>query len=391
MPQQSEVSEILEQMTAELREAAERVVPRFLATMPPEYFRGTDAATRLAHIKAIITTEATGLSQELILRNEDGSRITVIRELLRLVDAELAIAEFDPDRLGPKGSVTSLDRPDGFRLRNTLHNRLEADAFIPAGGRPRTLRDTNWKDFLRGDGSPSARVIIEGANLFLTPEARSGLSDAGVLIVRDSSANKCGVICSSFEILASMVLSEEEFVAHKEVFVAQVIERLRRLARLEAELLMRERHHKPDIDLPELSNRISHTMIAATDALVAAIPKLDDADGAMAHNVMQRHVPPILFEVAGDRVFERVPSDYVNSAIAAVLAGMIVYREGLSYLESMSPEALADLAFRYLRQEQETGRLVAQVGGSALADRERIAELLRAGGTGAALRDRFGA
>ena len=110
-----------------------------------------------------------------------------------------------------------------------------------------------------------------------------------------------------------------------------------------------------------------------------------------AHNVMQRHVPPILFEVAGDRVFERVPSDYVNSAIAAVLAGMIVYREGLSYLESMSPEALADLAFRYLRQEQETGRLVAQVGGSALADRERIAELLRAGGTGAALRDRFGA
>lgn len=234
-------------------------------------------------------------------------------------------------------------------------------------------------------------MIIEGANLFLTPEARSGLSDAGVLIVRDSSANKCGVICSSFEILASMVLSEEELVAHKEGFVAQVIERLRRLARLEAELLMRERHHKPDIDLPELSNRISHTMIAATDALVAAIPKLDDADGAMAHNVMQRHVPPILFEVAGDRVFEQVPSDYVNSAIAAVLAGMIVYREGLSYLESMSPEALADLAFRYLRQEQETGRLVAQVGGSALADRERIAELLRAGGTGAALRDRFGA
>ena len=80
MPQQSDVSEILEQMTAELREAAERVVPRFLATMPPEYFRGTDAATRLAHIKAIITTEATGLSQELILRNEDGSRITVIHE-----------------------------------------------------------------------------------------------------------------------------------------------------------------------------------------------------------------------------------------------------------------------------------------------------------------------
>ena len=38
---------------------------------------------------------------------------------------------------------------------------------------------------------------------------------AGVAIVKDSSANKCGVICSSYEILASMALSTEEFLALK--------------------------------------------------------------------------------------------------------------------------------------------------------------------------------
>ena len=37
------------------------------------------------------------------------------------------------------------------------------------------------------------------------------LSDAGAIIMKDSSANKCGVICSSFEIMACMLLDEAEF------------------------------------------------------------------------------------------------------------------------------------------------------------------------------------
>ena len=39
----------------------------------------------------------------------------------------------------------------------------------PAAGRPRTLGDTNYKDFLDETGKPTARGIIEGANLYLTP------------------------------------------------------------------------------------------------------------------------------------------------------------------------------------------------------------------------------
>jgi len=309
------------------------------------------------------------------------------RELLRLVARERPIAEFDPDALGPKGRVTGLDQPEGFKLRNTLHNRVVTDAFIPAGGRPRTLRDTNWQDFLGPDGSPSSRIIIEGANLFLTPDARQGLSQAGVLIVKDSSANKCGVICSSFEVLASMLLSEEEFLAHKEQFVTEVIERLRDLARLEADLLLRERLHKPNVSLPELSERLSRTLIAATDAMVGRIAKLG-AHSDLSSSIMQRYVPPVLHAVAGSRIAERIPDEYVTSTIATVLAGTIVYREGLSYLEDMSSDDLSELAMRYLQQEVETAKLAAQVERSDLPDREQIAALLRAGGTGAALRGR---
>jgi glutamate dehydrogenase len=49
-----------------------------------------------------------------------------------------------------------------------------ADAFIPAGGRPAAINGSNWRDFLLPDGkTPSARLIVEGANLFVTPEVRA--------------------------------------------------------------------------------------------------------------------------------------------------------------------------------------------------------------------------
>lgn len=52
--------------------------------------------------------------------------------------------------------------------------------------------------------------------MFTTPEARDALfKEAGVVFVKDSSANKCGVICSSFEIISSMLMTSEEFKESK--------------------------------------------------------------------------------------------------------------------------------------------------------------------------------
>ncbi len=48
------------------------------------------------------------------------------------------------------------------------------------------------------------RAVVEGANIYFTSGARSELQKRGVLILKDSSANKTGVICSSFEIIARL-------------------------------------------------------------------------------------------------------------------------------------------------------------------------------------------
>ena len=162
-------------------------------------------------------------------------------ELLRLVNNNLSIVNFSEDKLSSHGIVHSVETDEGFKARNSMHNRLEADAFLPAGGRPNTINIHNYKQFLNASGEPSSPLIVEGANLFITEDARQALfDDAGVIIVKDSSANKCGVITSSFEICAAMTLSEDMFYSHKEKIVEDVLNKLRELAKMEAELLFRE-------------------------------------------------------------------------------------------------------------------------------------------------------
>lgn len=121
--------------------------------------------------------------------------------------------------------------------RNNVH-QAKADIFIPCGGRPRTLRDTNFKDFLDASGQPTAKAIVEGANLYLSHWARHFLEEKGVLIIKDSSANKGGVICSSFEILCGLTLKDEEFLQHKKALVNEILERLGKFSLDEARLLL---------------------------------------------------------------------------------------------------------------------------------------------------------
>jgi glutamate dehydrogenase len=299
-------------------------------------------------------------------------------ELLRLFEEVQPIANFNPQRLSASGRVVSVESPGGVELRNTLHNRLVTDAFIPAGGRPATINADNWQEFLL-NGHPSSRLIVEGANLFLTDEARQKLSDEGVYIVKDSSANKCGVICSSFEVLASMLLSEEEFLTHKTAFVRQVIERLRILARFEAELLFREHKRRPDLSLPTLSIRLSQVMLKTAEAVAtASVDPLSEQHGGTLE-VFQSYLPPLLRDLAGNRLHQ-VPLDYRQRIVACSLSSKIVYREGITYLEDLPNEAMRELALTYLRGESVVRELIDEVKESDLQSSEKLVQLLEYGG-----------
>mmetsp|Transcript_39648 Transcript_39648/g.73037 ORF Transcript_39648/g.73037 Transcript_39648/m.73037 type:complete len:1251 (+) Transcript_39648:78-3830(+) len=316
-------------------------------------------------------------------------------ELMRLVVNELPIAAFDRSKLSkpasPSSSSSGNDDTDedgkcwkaslgegklyvvdpklnssasaaeeALRARNTMHNRIPADAFIPAGGRPATIHEGNWRQYLKPDGTPSSKLIVEGANLFLTPAARDAMhAETGIPIVKDSSANKCGVICSSFEIMSSMLLSDTEFAAVKPELVEDVLVRLRLLAKREAELLFREFRTLPG-SLPDFSQRISLAINRCTDAIALELDNLPDDSEAYANMLplVSQHMPEKLTDMAGHRLRERVPKEYLKRAIASTLASQIVYKEGVQFVEQHRDKHLGSLAFNYLEAEAAVGKVL---------------------------------
>eukprot|EP00298_Acanthocystis_sp_HF-20_P016987 c21644_g1_i1.p1 GENE.c21644_g1_i1~~c21644_g1_i1.p1 ORF type:complete len:1079 (+),score=527.64 c21644_g1_i1:2-3238(+) len=303
-------------------------------------------------------------------------------ELLRLVADDEPIAKFDKTKLGPRGEVHLVTTEEGMVMRNTMHNRVVADAFIPAGGRPGTISISNWKNFLKPDGTPSSKLIVEGANLFIEPAARQALfTNAGVLIVKDSSANKCGVICSSYEIIASMLLEKEQFKSIKKELVSDVLKKLRKFARMEAELLFKDFTNYPGA-LPIFSERISRAINDLKDAIVNDLINVKKEDLVKYLPIVEDHLPQKLLDVAGNHILEKVPEAYLKAAIASTIASQFVYREGPTYISTLPKDRLGFIAFKYREVQAEVNKLIDQIQKSDLGEQEKneAISLLRHGG-----------
>jgi glutamate dehydrogenase len=282
------------------------------------------------------------------LNREELSRI-VLRE-----DAEA----FDPGRLSPGGFLLyrNVRRTEGLRelykrVAKTEAGLLEAwvtldefqkeftellftvpaDLFIPGGGRPETVDGSNWGRFFGSDGTPTVRVIVEGANSFIAPEARTALQNKGIVVLRDASANKCGVISSSYEIIGNLLLTKNEFLARKEEYIRDVLAILEQRAANEAELIFR-RHREAGgkATFTEISNAIS-AEINAHDA------KLFDFFQARPELCMQplyrrallAHLPRMIRENPAYRLrIKNFPPKYRSAMLAVEIASTIVYQGG---------------------------------------------------------------
>lgn len=314
-------------------------------------------------------------------------------ELLRLIDLSLPITSFDRTKLSPSGIMLDISTEEGLTRRLTMPFRVKADAFVPAGGRPNTINGDNWRNFLDENGVPSSKLIVEGANIFNTQEARENLfNQAGVVIVKDSSANKCGVITSSMEVAGSMLLSKQEFMAIKKPLVEDVVKRLRVLARLEAELLFRAYRNYPGA-LPHFSERISEAIGKVTDAITDALADVQPADPLFKEllPLIRENLPEKLAEVAWERVPSRYPVQYQRNAIASTLASKLVYQEGIHLVESQPMDRIAERAFTYYRQDLAMNTLVNELNkgdklhGMTKQQKSAVLDLLKKGGARTAM------
>jgi glutamate dehydrogenase len=102
----------------------------------------------------------------------------VMTELLCLVHESLMLSCFDAAKLSATGFFHDVSTLVGVRARNLVHNRVKSDQLIRVGGRPITTYENNCREFVadaQGNVNPSSPLIVEGANLFMTPEAPAAL------------------------------------------------------------------------------------------------------------------------------------------------------------------------------------------------------------------------
>lgn len=222
-----------------------------------------------------------------------------------------------------------------FLYRNNVH-RTPADIFIPAGGRPRTLNEENVGDFYLEDGTPSAKAIVEGANLYLTPSARKLLQEKGVLIFKDSSANKGGVMSSSLEVLYGLLLEEEEFLSNKKHLCDEILKTIEAKSSLEAQLLLRSQ-----LPLTQASDLLSEKINLYTDQLYEALTEesfsqeLLDKYPDLLQAALVNFCPPAIREKYSDRL-KLLPQSHSMAMIATHLASQLIYQRGLSWSPSLS-------------------------------------------------------
>lgn len=216
-----------------------------------------------------------------------------------------------------------------YKIFNHIIFTVETDLFIPAGGRPETINENNVDQYFNADGVASSGVIVEGANSFITPSARQTLQQRGVVIMRDASANKCGVISSSYEIIANLILTDEEFLENKDEYVTDVIKILNQMAEVEARAVIRRyREQEASETYTEISSLLSqeinnhyarmfHYFESNPDQL--SMPKQKRA--------LLAHMPDIIknSDKFGPRLQTHLPEKVKFAILASKLASGLVY------------------------------------------------------------------
>jgi glutamate dehydrogenase len=273
------------------------------------------------------------------------------RELRRLAKARKMVENFRKEHLSRHGFFVGIkDRdltlPDGekvelgleFRNAFHLHPKFSADLFVPCGGRPSSVNINNWQSYVDDKGNPRFKIIVEGANLFITQQARLRLEEKGIILYKDASANKGGVTSSSLEVLASLALTDGEYErlmcvrdgvipSFRRKYVDGILEIIRANARLEFDIIWKENAARK-IPRAVLSDLISEKINGLKDAVSKSeLVK----DRALFRKVTACCIPHVLIEEIGfPKLMKRVPPPYLKAVFASQLASRYVYRYGLS-------------------------------------------------------------
>ncbi len=205
-----------------------------------------------------------------------------------------------------------------------------ADLFLPCGGRPETIDADSVKRFMDKDQQLSAKVIVEGANSYIKPDARDFLQKHGVVLLRDASANKCGVISSSYEIIANLLMTENEFLKNKDAYVKGVLEILDKRVEQEAGLIFRRHGENRKMLYTDISDHISREINGHYKKLFNFFQEhCSLCEEPLYTKVILSHLPAFIREKSKYRKrVNQLPQKIKYAILASEISTAIVYEGG---------------------------------------------------------------
>lgn len=283
-----------------------------------------------------------------------------LKELVRLFDLEKPISFYNPELLNEGGflvDTTQKREQSNYSqqtlcwrkkegkliedwlsgnemnslLRHNVHQTI-ADIFIPCGGRPATLNINNYTDFLDRQNNPTSKAIVEGANLYLTAKARKELEQLGVLIIKDSSANKGGVIASSYEVLCGLALKDTEMLEYHPQIIKETLAVIEKRSLDEAKLMLKA-YKDQGLPLTEISDKVSQKINLYTYQLLDYFENIhlsNDPNDTLIRCFLD-YCPKFLQQKFQKRLIDEIPDGHKKAIISCYLASKVVYGKGLDW------------------------------------------------------------
>ncbi|KAL0574556.1 NAD-dependent glutamate dehydrogenase [Marasmius crinis-equi] len=272
-------------------------------------------------------------------------------ELIRLAKLRVPVANFNLSKLSKDGYLVRVEDQDlklpsgeivmdGTDFRNGAHLRYKADLFVPCGGRPEAINISNMHALFDTEGKPHFKYIVEGANLFLTQQARLFLEKRKVVVFKDSSTNKGGVTSSSLEVLAGLALSTSEYTdlmifkdgqpsSFYQSYVKDIQQKITENAAAEFACLWKEHARCQGA---KTRTAISDELSSTLNALQAELEGSDlFEDKPSRDGVMRRAIPKTLVDKVGlDTLLERLPETYQRALFSSWVASHFIYKYGVT-------------------------------------------------------------
>ncbi|EJU02932.1 NAD-dependent glutamate dehydrogenase [Dacryopinax primogenitus] len=273
------------------------------------------------------------------------------QELIRLAKLRIPVSNFDRSKLSKEGYLVMVEDQDvklpsgeivqdGTDFRNSAHLRFKADLFVPCGGRPEAVNISNVSQLFDLDGALHFKYIVEGANLFITREARLYLEKRGVILFKDASANKGGVTSSSLEVLAGLSLNDSQYTdlmifkngkpsEFYESYVRDIQSKITENAANEFSCIWREYNRLKGVKpRSAISDELSGHLTELQEELENS-DLFDDKPSRLG--VMRKAIPDTLVNKVGlDPILRRLPVPYQKALFASWVASHFIYQFGVN-------------------------------------------------------------